>query len=50
MTVELLLMLIALALFVAAAAGVPANGRFNLMAAGLAFLTLALLVPTLSGG
>ncbi len=46
MTVETLLLLIALVLFIVAAVGVNA-GRINLIAAGLAFATAAVLLPAL---
>ena len=46
----LVLFLIALILFVLATFQVPAGVRFNLMAAGLAFLTAALIVPAIHGG
>jgi hypothetical protein len=43
MTVEFVLMLVALILFILAAVGVS-SGRYSLTAAGLAFLTGALLL------
>lgn len=46
MTIHLLCLIIALLCFVAAALYVPpAPPRFNLLGAGLAFLTLALIFP-----
>ncbi len=44
MTIEMLLLLIAVILFVIAAVGV-ASGRFNLIAAGLACVAGAFLLP-----
>lgn len=46
---ELIFMLVALILFVLAAVGVS-GGRINLLAAGLAFMAAALIVPLLHGG
>jgi len=45
---EFILMLVALILFILAAVGV-ASGRYNLIAAGLAFLTGALIIPLFPG-
>lgn len=46
MSIETILLLIALVLFILAAIGV-AGGRINLVAAGLAFATAAVLLPGL---
>lgn len=46
LTLASLFLLIALILFILAAVGVP-SGRFSLIAAGLAFVTAALLFPAL---
>jgi hypothetical protein len=42
-----ILLIFAFVLFVLAAIGIPTPPRFNLIAAGLAFWVLALLVPSL---